>query len=108
MRFSSFLSLGALLASALASPTGNYAVHEKRDAAPYGWTKRDQLDRRAVLPMKIALKQRNLDNAWSYLEEVSHPTSPNYGKHWTAKDVIDKFSPRYAPFVILTYFASSA
>lgn len=25
--------------------------------------------------------------------DVSHPESPNYGKHWTAKDVHNMFAP---------------
>lgn len=97
MRFSDILTVAVLAASAVASPTGNYALHEKRNTAPEGWKKLDQLDRRAVLPMRIALTQRNLDKAYSYLEEVSHPTSSKYGKHWTPKQVIDMFKPRYDP-----------
>lgn len=25
--------------------------------------------------------------------DVSHPASPNYGKHWTSKEVMDMFAP---------------
>ncbi|KAG9941557.1 subtilisin-like protein, partial [Aureobasidium melanogenum] len=89
----SLLSLSVLVASVLASPTGNYVIHEKRDTAPMGWNKGERLDRRALLPMKIALTQRNLDQAAEYLYEVSHPESPKYGQHWTAQEVADHFAP---------------
>ncbi|KAH0016835.1 subtilisin-like protein, partial [Aureobasidium melanogenum] len=89
----SLLSLSVLVASVLASPTGNYVIHEKRDAAPMGWSKGGRLDRRALIPMKIALTQRNLDQAAEYLHEVSHPESSKYGQHWTAQEVADHFAP---------------
>jgi tripeptidyl-peptidase-1 len=43
--------------------------------------------------MRIALTQSNLDKAHEYLMDVSHPGSPNYGKHWTAQEVADAFAP---------------
>ena len=95
MRFSSVFAAGALAALAVASPLASYAVHEKRDAAPVGWSKREVLDRRAVLPMRIALTQRNLDKGYGLLEEVSHPSSTKYGKHFSAAEVAEMFSPRY-------------
>lgn len=83
------------MASAIASPVANYAIHEKREAAPEGWSKRETLDRRAIMPMRIALAQRNLDKAWEYLESVSHPSSTKYGQHWSAKEVAETFAPRF-------------
>ena len=56
-----FLVLCTLASSVVAKPTDNYAVHERRDALPPGWSKQDRLDRRAILPMRIALTQSNLD-----------------------------------------------
>lgn len=35
----------------------------------------------------FALKQRNLDRLKEALMEVSHPSSPKYGQHWSKKDV---------------------
>jgi len=91
----SFLTLAALATSAFASPIGGYTVHEKRDALPRGWSKRGQLDRRASIPMRIALKQRNVERGYELLNEVSHPKSAKYGQHWSAKEVADMFSPGY-------------
>ncbi|KAI9714044.1 MAG: hypothetical protein M1820_000774 [Bogoriella megaspora] len=90
--FFSFLNL-LLAAGAIASPLTSHVTHESRRHVPSGWTKRSQLQRNAVLPMRIALTQSNLDRTYEYLNDVSHPSSPNYGKHWTAKEVAEKFAP---------------
>ncbi|KIJ15541.1 hypothetical protein PAXINDRAFT_99416 [Paxillus involutus ATCC 200175] len=84
----------ALGRSALAEPNlSPYQLHEKRTDVPSGWS----LDRRhssdAVLPLRFALIQSNIEDVEKYLMEVSHPTSPNYGAHWTASEIVKKFSP---------------
>ena len=43
--------------------------------------------------MRIALTQSNLDKLESYLMDVSHPDSENFGKHWTPEQVADTFAP---------------
>ncbi len=43
--------------------------------------------------MRIALKQSNLDKANEFLLDVSSPESPNFGKHWSAKQVAETFAP---------------
>ncbi|KZF23723.1 hypothetical protein L228DRAFT_122834 [Xylona heveae TC161] len=92
MRLSSFLSLsfGAL---ALASPASNHVIHEKRDAVPADWSRSVKLRSDAILPVRIALAQRNLDKGDDFLMEVSHPESDKFGKHWTAKEVAEMFAP---------------
>lgn len=95
MRFSVLSGLGLLTASVLASPLDNYAMHEKRGTIPQGWSKRGQLDRRSIVPMRIALAQRNMERGYEFLEEVSHPESSKYGQHWSSKEVADMFRPRY-------------
>ena len=95
MKFASILTASALAVTAIASPTTHLTIHEKRDAAPIGWAKRGLLPRDAVLPMSIAVKQGNLDKAYEHLMDVSHPSSENFGKHWTAKQVAEAFRPRY-------------
>ncbi len=77
--------------SALALPTANRVVHEKRDIpVPYP---RARLPDNALVPIRIALRQNNLAFGHEYLMDVSHPSSPNYGKHWTAEDVHNHFAP---------------
>ena len=43
--------------------------------------------------MRIGLAQSNLDNAHSYLMDVSDPHSPNFGKHYSAEEVAELFKP---------------
>lgn len=97
MRFSVTLVATALLAaSAIAAPSGVHVIHEKRDYVPDAWAKRGKLDSRAILPIKIALTQSNLHRGEDVLMEVSDPTSPKYGEHWTADQVADFFAPAEA------------
>ena len=46
-----------------------------------------------VLPMRIALAQSNMHKADDFLMDVSHPDSPSFGKHWSAKQVAETFAP---------------
>lgn len=87
---------GFLLAGVLAIPTLNskrHVVHERREQLPTNWARSNELRGDTFLPVRIALTQNNLDNAEQYLMDVSHPDSPNYGKHWTAQEVADVFAP---------------
>ncbi|KAL8714417.1 MAG: hypothetical protein Q9220_001750 [cf. Caloplaca sp. 1 TL-2023] len=92
MLFSLF-TLTALAAGSLALPSINHVVHEKRNRLPPGWQYHEKLGSSEVLPMKIALTQSNLDKAEEFLLDVSHPDSPNFGKHWTHEDIANKFAP---------------
>ncbi|KAK5174105.1 uncharacterized protein LTR77_001185 [Saxophila tyrrhenica] len=89
------LVTAALAASTVfASPIANTkVVHEKRDVLPSGWNKRSELHRRAILPMRIALAQNNLEKGGDWLHEVSDPESDRYGKHWSAKEIAEAFAP---------------
>jgi tripeptidyl-peptidase-1 len=82
--------LAICAASPLASPS---VLHESRSSIPHGWVKREELDRRAILPMRIALTQSNLHKGEEWLMQVSHPDSEKYGKHWTVDDVASAFAP---------------
>ncbi|THW17881.1 aorsin [Aureobasidium pullulans] len=98
MRVSSSALLATLLAVAAAKPVPEtHVVHEKRDVAhrftTSRWVKRDRLEKDTVLPVRVGLKQQNLHNGAEWLMDVSHPQSPNFGRHWTQDEVIAKFSP---------------
>ena len=92
MHYSLFV-LCSLVASIIAIPSTPRIRHEKRDFLPPGWARHERLPSRQILPMRIALAQNNLDKADEFLMDVSHPDSPNFGKHWTAKQVAEKFAP---------------
>lgn len=70
-----------------------FVRHETRNTLPAGWS----MQRRAVpemrLPLRIGLVQPSLTEIESYLLDVSHPDSPNYGKHWSASKVANTFRP---------------
>ncbi|KAH8879787.1 subtilisin-like protein [Thozetella sp. PMI_491] len=57
------------------------------------WSKRHRLPGTAVLPVRIGLRQSNLQEGHDKLMDISNPRSPNYGKHMSAQEVIDFFAP---------------
>lgn len=91
------LSIGVaailLASSSQAAAVVGHEIHEQRDVVPPGWTRGSRLDRRTILPVRIALKQRNLDNLHDYLVQVSDPASPNYGQHWTPEQIRTTLAP---------------
>ena len=97
MLFFALLTTSSLVSRLSASPlTQHHEVHEKRHSHPAGWTRRGELDYGAILPMRIALTQSNLDKGYQWLMDVSHPKSEKYGQHWSAEDVAQAFAPRYS------------
>ncbi|KAF7909907.1 uncharacterized protein EAF01_003625 [Botrytis porri] len=75
------------------SPRSSFVSHEKRNAPHTQWMKRDRIASTALLPVRIGLSQGNLEKGHDFLMDVSHPESPNYGKHWTAEQVHEMFAP---------------
>ncbi|KAJ0161726.1 Aorsin, partial [Colletotrichum tanaceti] len=90
--------LTALAAVAFANPvTRSYqhVVHEERHPARGGeWVKKHRLHTLARLPVRIGLTQSNLNRANEFMNDVAHPDSPNYGRHWTHDEIINMFAPR--------------
>ncbi|KAF2087747.1 subtilisin-like protein, partial [Saccharata proteae CBS 121410] len=69
-------------------------LHEKRDLSRASdLVKMGDLAADMVLPVRIGLKQSNLHLGPGFLRDVAHPASPNFGKHWTLDEVVDKFAP---------------
>lgn len=88
------IAIAALFAGAcISSPVSIHTVHEKRATTPRLWRRGDRVDQEAILPIRIGLTQSNLEDAYDHLMEVSHPSSPNFGKHWTAQEVHDMYAP---------------
>lgn len=82
------LTSTALLASAFAAPN---VLHEKRAVPIQG--RRGRVAPDAVIPVRIGLKQSNLESGYDRLMEVSHPSSPSYGMHMSPAEVHDMFAP---------------
>ncbi|KAF4625803.1 hypothetical protein G7Y89_g12366 [Cudoniella acicularis] len=89
--FLQFLALAVSVRSAAVPST--HVVHEKRDGLTSHWEKREPVPANALLPMRIGLKQRNLELGHDLLMEISHPDSEKYAKHYTSEEVIELFAP---------------
>ncbi|KAH7915586.1 peptidase S8/S53 domain-containing protein [Hygrophoropsis aurantiaca] len=88
--------------AANASPATSWTLHEKRSSIPEGWVPARKLDPSTSVPLRFALAQNNIQDIEKHLYDVSHPDSPNYGKHWTAGQVAKTFAP--SPDTIKTVF----
>ncbi|KAG6817109.1 hypothetical protein H0H87_012630 [Tephrocybe sp. NHM501043] len=85
-----FLLLPFIHASPTSSPRSNYRIHEAR--APHStFHPLRRLHPSSRLPLRIALKQRNLAHLPSFLLSVSDPQSPIYGQHWTPARIASTF-----------------
>ncbi|KAI9742526.1 MAG: hypothetical protein M1818_003666 [Claussenomyces sp. TS43310] len=94
MYISNIAAIGLLAVLSHASPAPR-VLHERRDLQHDAkWIRRGEAPAGATMPVRIAINQRNLDRGHDMLMEVSDPSSPNYGKHLTASEVADLFSPR--------------
>ncbi|KAK7026138.1 hypothetical protein VNI00_015713 [Paramarasmius palmivorus] len=80
-----------------------YTVHEKRTHLPRGWShhRRGRLESTDILPLRFGLKQSNTDTIEEFLHAVSHPDSPDYGKHWSPEKVANTFAPTTETFRVL-------
>ena len=58
-----------------------HIVHEKRDTLPIAWRHHSRAKPSSLLPVRIGLKQRNLEYGSDLVSEVADPDSPNFGKH---------------------------
>ncbi|MCJ1408202.1 hypothetical protein MMC19_002276 [Ptychographa xylographoides] len=95
MHLLSLVLVGALAAGSFAAPalTLRHVVHESRRDLPKTWVKRSAVEADALLPVRVGLKQRNLDKGHDLLMEVSQPGSTRYGQHYSAEEVADLFAP---------------
>lgn len=82
MRFLTAAVTAALVLTCSAVPTtsSKHVLHEKRDGQPHAWHKRHRAIADQVIPIRIALRERNLENAERYINDVADPRSPNFGK----------------------------
>ncbi|QKX54516.1 uncharacterized protein TRUGW13939_01603 [Talaromyces rugulosus] len=79
-----------LLSGALSTSTSN-VLHEKRYVPRVAEGRRVHGD--SIIPVRIGFKQQNIYTGYDRLMDISHPSSPNYGKHLTKEDVHSFFAP---------------
>lgn len=71
-----------------------HILHERQmDHWKHTWQKKGKVKSSVLLPMRIGLRQNNLEEGHELLMERADPNSPKYGKHMTAREVIDLFAP---------------
>ena len=70
-----------------------YVVHEKRDAPPRAWLRHRDASPEEPINLRIGLPQRNLEHGHRFIAEISDPSSPKYGQHWSPERIIDTFGP---------------
>ncbi|KAI1269170.1 peptidase S8/S53 domain-containing protein [Xylariaceae sp. FL1019] len=93
MARSGFSLLLLATAAAAALVPRSHVVHEKREINEPRWVKKGRAVDSHIVPVRIGLAQSNLDRGYEYMMSVSHPSSPDYGKHWTSAEVIETFRP---------------
>jgi len=90
----SALFVASLLLTACANPVlSPYVIHEKRHRVPSGWSIARRYNSASILPLRFGLTQSNLHRIDEFLNDVAHPHSPNYSKHWSPKQVAETFAP---------------
>ncbi|KAK4234765.1 peptidase S8/S53 domain-containing protein [Achaetomium macrosporum] len=99
------LSLYGLVLPVLGGPTAlrdgaswgiptSHVIHERHEPIHLeGWATREPADAEWMLPVRVGLKQSNMDKGHELLMDISNPRSPNYGKHLTRSEVIELFAP---------------
>lgn len=86
--------LTCLTAAASIEKQYGHQIHGERVKNP-AWVKHSAKPHpETVVPVKIALAQRNLEKGVQWLDEVSNPSSEKYGQHWTAEEVVEAFRPQ--------------
>lgn len=88
MHFTSLAATAFVVALASALPTNNHVVLEQRSGQS-SWTADDRLkpDGRIKLPMRIGLKEKNIELGDEILTQVSDPTSEKFGQHLSPEEV---------------------
>ncbi|KAL9109396.1 MAG: hypothetical protein Q9227_005903 [Pyrenula ochraceoflavens] len=85
-----------------------HVAHEKREVAVNSWVKRGRVHPRMIVSVRIGLTQSDLHLGHEYLMDISHPASPNYGKHWTEEEVTNAFAPSQESLVTVTDWLKSS
>lgn len=86
------LSLNVYSSALPNTPRTTHVLHEKR-ASSSRWKRTNRVHPEAIIPLRIGLTQTNLENGHDLLMDISHPSSPSYGKYLSAEEVHELFKP---------------
>ncbi|KAG9964859.1 subtilisin-like protein, partial [Aureobasidium melanogenum] len=104
MLSASLLSIAALtVPSVLAT-----SLRDQLPGVPAGWSVSGTPDASQSITLKLAVKQQNIDQLEGLLKSVSDPSSPNYGKYYTADQVNALFGPSTGSVDAVTSWAKSS
>ena len=87
------MKLSAAAIALAAAVSASEVVHEARDFELPSWTRGSRIESSAIVPVRIGLKQTNLDAGPDRLMAISSPESEHFGKHMTAEEVHELFAP---------------
>ncbi len=73
-------ALVVAVVTATSAPAEDRVAMFARTRVPAGWSRLGASPLDTVVPLKFAVKQRNLDGLMKLADEVSNPASPAYGK----------------------------
>ena len=90
MLWNTLFTSSVLVTTTLALPA-SHVLHEKRQTPSLH--RRQRVDSEAIIPIRIGLKQSDLDSGYERLMEVSHPSAELYGQHLSAEEVHSIFAP---------------
>ncbi|KAJ6508106.1 family S53 protease [Mycena vulgaris] len=82
-----------ILSLTLSAASNALILHEKRDAAPAGFSLSSPASADTMLHLRMALKQSDPTGLEQALHDVSTPSSPLYGKHLTSEEVASYTKP---------------
>lgn len=73
----------------------DYVLHERRIA---DGSRGARLEQNAIIPIRIGMKQQNLDKGYDHVMRAADPNSPSYAAHWTREEVDGEFEPHPETF----------
>jgi tripeptidyl-peptidase I len=69
-------------------------VHEKRGRLPQTWQIGSRAAPQEIVPVRIGLKQSNVEEGANLFDDMTDFASPNYGHWWTPEQIRDFFAPQ--------------
>jgi tripeptidyl-peptidase I len=84
-----WIFLGSLIAFTSATPTSRSGmfVRSSRSDVPAGFAHQGVAPADKSIPLRVALIQSNIGGLEKALDDVSNPSSPNYGNHLSKEEV---------------------
>ena len=70
MRLTTIVGVAFAACSYAAPHAAPHAIHEKRDYTPSSWEKRDRVPATATIPVRVGLRQSNLEKGYDFLMDV--------------------------------------